>query len=163
MVVRFCCKRRRLRYTILPPSLHRIRRDERSEEMKFPDNHATHLTEAIMTKVLAKNPNMPTHQYNGIYSSIFEVLDKEHSAQLNNALRSAEYHRNAEIKAAGERNQLQAQCNPYHYFKVHEIGRPLPIDTEILLDDGRWVEACSWPQYDATKNYQARVKKGDKK
>lgn len=49
--------------------------------------------------------------------------------------------------------------DPYHYFKVHEVGRPLPIDTEILLDDGRWVEACSWPQYDATINYQARVKK----
>ena len=50
----------------------------------------------------------------------------------------------------------------YDYFKVHEVGRPLPINTEILLDDGRWVEACSWPQYDATKNYQARIKKGAK-
>ena len=68
-----------------------------------------------------------------------------------------------------ENTNLRAQLaeaatkpDPHHYFKVHEVGRPLPIHTEILLNDGRWVEACSWPQYDATINYQARVKKGTK-
>ena len=71
---------------------------------------------------------------------------------------AAEIYRKAWLEALDAQN-----TDPYHYFKVHEVGRPLPIDTEILLDDGRWVEACSWPQYDATINYQARVKKGAKK
>jgi len=61
-----------------------------------------------------------------------------------------------------QRDDAMANQDPHYYFKVHEVGRPLPIDTEILLDDGRWVEACSWPQYDSTINYQARVKKGAK-
>ena len=70
---------------------------------------------------------------------------------------AAEIYRKAWLKALDAQN-----ADPHLYFKVHEVGRPLPIDTEILLDDGRWVEACSWPQYDATINYQARVKKGTK-
>ena len=46
----------------------------------------------------------------------------------------------------------------WHYFKVHETGCPLPIDTEINCH-GAWHLAATYPQYDATKNYQARVKK----
>ena len=75
---------------------------------------------------------------------------KRHGIAISDALRQActEY--------------AATKPDPHHYFKVHEVGRPLPIHTEILLNDGRWVEACSWPQYDATINYQARVKKGTK-
>lgn len=44
--------------------------------MTFPNNEATRLTEKIMERVQRKM-NFPTHQYNPVYSAVWEVLDKE--------------------------------------------------------------------------------------
>ena len=42
--------------------------------MNFPDTPATHTTEAIMAKVREKIPDLPTWQYNRIFSAAHEVL-----------------------------------------------------------------------------------------
>ena len=124
----------------------------------------------VISQILTRHfgqPEQPDKSLDEIVEKYAEGSTLELHTRTSHAIRNAcheyaatktdeatEIYRKAWLEALDEQNAA-----PYHYFKVHEVERPLPIDTEILLNDGRWVEACSWPQYDATINYQARVKK----
>jgi hypothetical protein len=50
---------------------------------------------------------------------------------------------------------LKCQCGAWRGING-KVVTPFPQDTQIQLEDGRWVDAMTYPQYDARKNYNTR-------
>jgi hypothetical protein len=89
---------------------------------QFPQSKATDLTERIMADVRRKNPDMPIHTYNEIFSAIWKVLSEQQSLCADaQAVQTLERELTAAQQLAEEyRSQIPTTAQAMAYLSLLE-------------------------------------------